>query len=100
MASLLKGLESQNQKKCDKDIKGCDTPSSPLRSLLNVPAVFTMLVAWEENVSAEEIKSTLEVIDTEVGEETLCVRHTRCVWVSVRVGWHVCEALTLRVRSV
>ena len=72
MANLLKALESQNQKKCDKDIKGCDAPDSPYRALINVPAVFTMLMAWEENVSSEDIKGTLELIDTEV-----CLQYRR-----------------------
>ena len=63
---MLKNLESQNRKKCDKDLGGCDALGVPFRQLLNAPAVFTMLVAWEENVSGEDIQGTLNIIDTEV----------------------------------
>lgn len=63
---MLQELESQNQKKCDTDLQGCDKPGTPLRKLENEPLMFTLLIAWEEQVSAEEVRSTLEAVDTEV----------------------------------
>ncbi|GAX78212.1 hypothetical protein CEUSTIGMA_g5654.t1 [Chlamydomonas eustigma] len=62
----LKELEAQNFKKCDKDVGGCDRPDTPFRQLLNQPSVFTLQMAWEEQVSADDIKDTLEVVDTEM----------------------------------
>lgn len=66
MSTMLKDLDSQNQKKCDKDIGGCDRPGTPLRHLVNRPHMFTLLMAWEEQVSGDEIRGTLDVVDTEV----------------------------------
>ena len=66
MASILKVLESQNLKKCDKDLGGCDRPGTPFRKLNAVPDVFTLLMAWEENVPGKDIKETLDLVDVEV----------------------------------
>lgn len=33
---------------------------------MNRPDVFTLLMAWEEQVSGEEVKATLDVIEAEV----------------------------------
>jgi hypothetical protein len=66
LSNRLKELEAQNLKKCDNDVGGCDRPDTPFRQLLNQPSVFTLQMAWEEQVSGEDIKDTLEVVDTEV----------------------------------
>ena len=66
MASILKVLESQNLKKCDKDLGGCDRPGTPFRKLNAVPDVFTLLMAWEENVPGKDIRETLDLVDVEV----------------------------------
>ena len=63
---ILKDLEEQNQKKCDKDIGGCEAVGIPFRTLCNSPGVFTVLVAWEENVTGEDIQMTLKSMDSEV----------------------------------
>lgn len=68
MSRMLQELESQNQKKCDTDLQGCDKPGTPLRKLENEPLMFTLLIAWEEQVSAEEVRTTLEAVDTEVSK--------------------------------
>ena len=69
MASILKVLESQNLKKCDKDLGGCDRPGTPFRKLNAVPDVFTLLMAWEENVPGKDIKETLDLVDVEVSAQ-------------------------------
>ena len=64
--NLLRIIENQNLKMCDKDLKGCGAAASPTRTLEKLPDVFSLLVAWEPSVQGDEITKTLELIDTEV----------------------------------
>ncbi|KAG2500861.1 hypothetical protein HYH03_001622 [Edaphochlamys debaryana] len=66
MATIMHELETQHIKKCDTDppFHGCNTPTKVTRTLHNVPDVFMLLLAWEQNVSSEEIAGTLEHLDT------------------------------------
>lgn len=64
--ALLHDLEDQNQKMCDKDIKGCGKLGVPSKTLEKLPDVFTLQVAWEPSVKVDEINETLDLIDTVV----------------------------------
>ena len=67
LGQLLRGLEQQDQKKCDTDVGGCDAPSSVQRFLLlrdqRPPGVFTLQVAWESTrEDPADIRDTLAAI--------------------------------------
>ena len=67
LGQLLRGLEQQDQKKCDTDAGGCDAPSAVQHFLLlhgeRPPDVFTLQLAWESTrEDPEDIRDTLDAI--------------------------------------
>ena len=64
--ALLRLLDDQSQKMCDKDINGCGKLAVPSKTLERLPDVFTLQVAWEPSVQVDEISDTLRLLDTEV----------------------------------
>eukprot|EP00798_Chlamydomonas_sp_ICE-L_P000720 gene720-2144_t len=66
MGEKIHLADSQLTKKCDEDIEGCNAPGVPSKSLKSLPSVFTFLLAWEQNVSSEDIACTMLAVDLEV----------------------------------
>lgn len=66
LGRIIYEIEAQHQKRCDKDPPhgGCNTLTRVTKTLWNVPDVFTLLLAWEQDVSSEEIAGTMDYIDT------------------------------------
>ena len=67
LGQLLRGLEQQDQKKCDTDAGGCDAPSSVQHFLMlrgqRAPDAFTLQLAWESTrEDPEDIRATLDAI--------------------------------------
>ncbi len=65
LGRIIHDIEAQHQKRCDKDPPhgGCNTLTPVTKALSNVPDVFTLLLAWEQDVSSEEIAGTMDYID-------------------------------------
>ena len=79
LGQLLRGLEQQDQKKCDTDAGGCGAPSAVQHFLLlhgkRAPDVFTLQLAWESTrEDPADIRDTLNAI-TEARHAPL---HTTC----------------------
>ena len=95
LGQLLRGLEQQDQKKCDTDAGGCDAPSSVQHFLLlrgqRPPDVFTLQLAWESTrEDPEDIRDTLDAI-TEARHVPLHPTHLLRVqgFVGFRCSWPV-----------
>ncbi|KAG2445913.1 hypothetical protein HXX76_000516 [Chlamydomonas incerta] len=65
-ARILREIESQHTKRCDKDapFHGCNRSTHVTRTLHNVPNVFSVLLAWEPDVQGDTIAETLQCVDT------------------------------------
>jgi hypothetical protein len=66
MGRLLRSMELQHFKTCDKDPPhyGCNRMAPVMRTLHNVPAVLTLQLAWEMDVSGEDLGAALGLLDT------------------------------------
>ncbi|MEW5304043.1 MAG: hypothetical protein WDW36_006678 [Sanguina aurantia] len=62
MGALLHVADSQCPKFCDTDIGGCNLPAAPRKTLERLPQVLTLLLAWEENVTADDIRETMAIV--------------------------------------
>ena len=70
-AQLLRQIEEQTMKTCDSEKGGCDRKLHVRHTLVNIPAVFTLQLAWETNCeSPEDIRATLDAVQekTKLGE--------------------------------
>ncbi|KXZ55989.1 hypothetical protein GPECTOR_2g1541 [Gonium pectorale] len=63
---IIREIEMQHVKRCDRDPPhgGCNTPTPVTRTLHNVPAVFSVQLAWEPDVPADAIAGTMSYVDT------------------------------------
>eukprot|EP00775_Hariotina_reticulata_P010946 gene10946-11100_t len=66
MGTLLRLLQDQDQKSCDKDIGGCGAILTPTRFLEHPPQVLTIQLAWYQDVSGEEIGEALQHVQERV----------------------------------
>lgn len=70
-AQLLRQIEEQTMKSCDTEKGGCDAKLHVRHTLVNIPSVFTLQLAWETNCEApEDIRATLDAVQekTKLGE--------------------------------
>lgn len=62
LGHLLHVADSQCEKRCDKDLGGCNLPAAPRKTLELLPQVLTLLLGWEENVRSLDIKETMYAV--------------------------------------
>ena len=62
MGALLNTIEQQHHKTCDKDEGGCGALNTPAKFLDWLPKVFTIQLAWDVEVTSEDIAATLAAV--------------------------------------
>lgn len=61
--NLLRQLDAQHVKRCDKELGGCERAIQPIKTIERTPNVFCVQLAWEADVAAEEIAGTMAAVE-------------------------------------